>query len=161
MGALFFGLWLIPMGYLVLASQDAAATRLDPHRRRSWVHLECLRGLSRPRRADSVELLTALATGEFWMIGYLLIKGVRGDLRAHDGPGVSPFEPTHKRGPRDDRDHQQRIPRGRRSVGGAPALHAEARECLAPRAGQLGTQLAVDYLLDDRWFSHEANALPP
>ena len=31
---------------------------------------------------------------------------------------------------------------------------------LLPRACQLGTQL-VDYLLDDRWFSHEANALPP
>ena len=82
-GALFFGLWLIPMGYLVLASQWMP-------RPLGWILIAGGVGyiLSAfvvylvPDAPDSVELaLTALATvGEFWMIGYLLIKGVRGDL---------------------------------------------------------------------------------
>jgi Domain of unknown function (DUF4386) len=79
-GALFFGLWLIPMGYLVLASGWMP-------RPLGWILIGGGVGyiLSAfvvnlvPDAPDSVELaLTALATvGEFWMIGYLLTKGVR------------------------------------------------------------------------------------
>lgn len=79
-GAVFFGLWLIPMGHVV------ATTRLMP----VWLGriliiggagyvLSALIGLG---VADAqgwlVDGLTYPATiGEFWMIGYLLIEGIR------------------------------------------------------------------------------------
>jgi hypothetical protein len=79
-GALFFGLWLIPMGYLVLAS------RWMP-RPLGWILIGGGVGyiLSAfvvyvvPDAPGGFETaLISLATvGEFWMIGYLLIKGVR------------------------------------------------------------------------------------
>jgi Domain of unknown function (DUF4386) len=79
-GALFFGLWLIPMGYLVLAS------RWMP-RPLGWILIGGGVGyiLSAfvvyvvPDAPGALAIvLTMLATvGEFWMIGYLLIKGVR------------------------------------------------------------------------------------
>jgi len=82
-GALFFGLWLIPMGYLVEVS------RWMP-RPMGWILMAGGVGyiLSAfvvyliPGAPGAVELaLTVLATvGEFWMIGYLLIKGVRSDI---------------------------------------------------------------------------------
>ena len=82
-GALFFGLWLIPMGYLVLASAWMP-------RPMGWILIGGGVGyiLSAfvvyvvPNAPDALELaLTGLATvGEFWMIGYLLIKGVRSDV---------------------------------------------------------------------------------
>ena len=81
-GALFFGLWLIPMGYLVLAS------RWMP-RPLGWILIGGGVGyiLSAfvvylvPDAPGGLETaLISLATvGEFWMIGYLLIKGVRGE----------------------------------------------------------------------------------
>jgi hypothetical protein len=82
-GGLFFGLWLIPMGYLVLTS------RWMP-RPLGWVLMAGGVGyiLSAfvvyliPEAPGWVELaLTIPATvGEFWMIGYLLIKGVRSEV---------------------------------------------------------------------------------
>jgi hypothetical protein len=82
-GALFFGLWLIPMGYLALASEWMP-------RPLGWILIAGGIGyiLSAfvvylvPGAPGAVELaLTMLATvGEFWMIGYLLIKGVRSDI---------------------------------------------------------------------------------
>lgn len=84
-GALFFGLWLIPMGYLVLASKWMP-------RPLGWILivggvgyiLSAFVAYLVPDAPGSVELaLTMLATvGEFWMIGYLLIKGVRSDIAA-------------------------------------------------------------------------------
>jgi hypothetical protein len=79
-GALFFGMWLIPMGHVV------ATTRLMP----VWLGriliiggggyvLSALIGLG-VANAQSwlVDGLTYPATiGELWMIGYLLIKGIR------------------------------------------------------------------------------------
>jgi hypothetical protein len=79
-GALFFGMWLIPMGHVV------ATTRLMP----VWLGriliiggggyvLSALMGLG-VANAQSwlVDGLTYPATiGELWMIGYLLIKGIR------------------------------------------------------------------------------------
>ncbi len=78
--AIFFGLWLIPMGYIALTSG------LMP----KWLGRTLIVGglgyvasaLVNYGVADTprwlVEGLTIPATvGEFWMIGYLLIKGVR------------------------------------------------------------------------------------
>jgi hypothetical protein len=82
-GALFFGLWLIPMGYLVVVS------RWMP-RPLGWILVAGGVGyiLSAfvvylvPGVPGEGELaLTVLATvGEFWMIGYLLTKGVASDV---------------------------------------------------------------------------------
>jgi hypothetical protein len=78
-GALFFGLWLIPMGSCVLTS------RLMP-RPLGWVLIvgglgylaSAFLGYLVPGARTVAELLTVPATiGEFWMIGYALIRGVR------------------------------------------------------------------------------------
>lgn len=77
-GSLFFGLWLIPMGYIVVSSQ------LMP----VWLgRVLILGGIGYIMSmfihymgvdASWVEMLTIPATvGEFWMIGYLLIFGIR------------------------------------------------------------------------------------
>lgn len=77
-GSLFFGLWLIPMGTLVIKSGWMPL----------WLGRILVAGgigylcntLLRYAGADSMlsELLVIPATvGEFWMIGYLLIYGVR------------------------------------------------------------------------------------
>ncbi len=80
MGNLFFGLWLIPMGWVAVTS--ARLPRLL-----GWTLVvggACyvLSGLIDYGIADApswlVEGLTFPATiGEFWIIGYLLIKGIR------------------------------------------------------------------------------------
>jgi hypothetical protein len=77
-GSLFFGLWLIPMGYIVVRSQRMPV----------WLgRVLILGGMGYVASAfirymgvsDSwVGMLTVPATvGEFWMIGYLLIFGIR------------------------------------------------------------------------------------
>jgi len=80
MGALFFGLWLIPMGWVAVTS--ARLPRLL-----GWILVVggvgyVVSGLIGYGIADApgwlVEGLAFPATvGEFWMIGYLLIKGIR------------------------------------------------------------------------------------
>jgi hypothetical protein len=78
-GGLFFGLWLIPMGLLVIRS------RWMP-RPLGWVLIAGGLGYVVsvfityviPAPGVVVEALAILATvGEFWMLGYLLIFGVR------------------------------------------------------------------------------------
>ncbi|GAA1824061.1 DUF4386 domain-containing protein [Luedemannella flava] len=78
-GNLFFGLWLVPMGLCVLRS------RWMP-RPLGWVLVAggvgyVLAGFATylfPGVPAIAEVLTVPATvGEFWMIGYLLIRGVR------------------------------------------------------------------------------------
>lgn len=77
-GSLFFGLWLIPMGYVVVSSK------------RMPLWLGCtlkVGGLGYIASAflsyagftfSWIEMLTIPATiGEFWMIGYLFIYGIR------------------------------------------------------------------------------------
>jgi hypothetical protein len=77
-GSLFFGLWLIPMGYIVVSSQrmplwlgrvlilGGAGYILSTFISYMGVH------------GSWVGMLTVPATiGEFWMIGYLLIFGIR------------------------------------------------------------------------------------
>jgi hypothetical protein len=77
-GGLFFGLWLIPMGYVVVTSK-----RMPP-----WLGRILILGgvgyllstfISYAGYSNAViSSLTIPATvGEFWMIGYLLLYGIR------------------------------------------------------------------------------------
>lgn len=77
-GGLFFGLWLIPMGYTIVSSQ----------RMPIWLgRLLILGGLGyilntfisyASVSSNWVNVLTIPATiGEFWIIGYLLVFGIR------------------------------------------------------------------------------------
>lgn len=79
-GSLFFGLWLIPMGYIVTHSRRMPV----------WLGYTLIIGgfgymLSTFFHYSGIEssftdYLTIPATiGEFWMIGYLLIFGIRSD----------------------------------------------------------------------------------
>jgi hypothetical protein len=87
-GALFFGLWLIPMGWLALRSGFMP-------RPLGWILmvggvgylLSAYTSHLFPDASALADGLTVPAVvGEFWMIGYLLIRGVR--------PGVEPREAT-------------------------------------------------------------------
>jgi len=79
-GGLFFGLWLVPMGYVVLNSRAMPAPL-------GWVLMAggvayvintYLSQLVPDAPTAVSSLLIVVATvGEFWMIGYLLIFGVR------------------------------------------------------------------------------------
>lgn len=94
-GALFFGLWLIPMGWLAIRSGFMP-------RPLGWVLvagglgyiLSAYVGYLAPDASTLADALTVPASvGEFWMIGYLLVKGVRSDAIA---PPRAPtgFEPV-------------------------------------------------------------------
>lgn len=85
-GALFFGLWLIPMGSCVLRSGWMP-------RPLGWVLiaggigyvLSAFIGYLAPEARVVADALALPATvGELWMIGYLLVRGVR--RRAFDEP---------------------------------------------------------------------------
>jgi hypothetical protein len=92
LGGLFFGLWLIPMGYVVVTSRAMPIVL-------GWVLM--VGGVAyvisayltqvfpdAPTAVNST--LTGVASvGEFWMIGYLLIFGVRTPDRSR-----APTEPT-------------------------------------------------------------------
>jgi Domain of unknown function (DUF4386) len=78
MGGLFFGLWLIPMGYMVIES----------NRMPRWLGYTLIAGgigyllNTFLKYADFTNLLVDLfvipaTIGEFWIIGYLLIYGIR------------------------------------------------------------------------------------
>lgn len=78
-GALFFGLWLIPMGWCVLRSGWMPRVL-------GWILVGggagyVLSAFVRYLAPDAYVLAEALAypasAGEFWMVGYLLIRGVR------------------------------------------------------------------------------------
>lgn len=90
-GALFFGLWLIPMGWCVLSSG------LMP-RPLGWILisggvgyvLSAFVQYALPGAGLVADLLAYPATiGEFWMIGYLLTVGVR-----RRAPGSEPAVPV-------------------------------------------------------------------
>jgi len=79
-GSLFFGLWLIPMGYIVVSSQRMAV----------WLGRTLILGGTgyilgtflnyMGYHASWLATLVIPATvGEFWMIAYLLIIGIRPD----------------------------------------------------------------------------------
>ncbi len=76
--ALFFGLWLIPMGYAARAAKFPVAL--------AWILilggvgyvLSAFTSVLLPDATGLTDALPMLATvGEFWMIGYLLIKPVK------------------------------------------------------------------------------------
>lgn len=78
-GAVFFGLWLVPMGFCVLSSGWLP-------RALGWVLvvggvgyvLSAFVGLLVPGARVLADVLTVPATvGEFWILGYLIIFGVR------------------------------------------------------------------------------------
>jgi hypothetical protein len=77
-GGLFFGLWLIPLGYIITSTKRMPV----------WLGLTLIAGgigylISTTINYIGIEspllrYLTVPATvGEFWMIGYLLIFGIR------------------------------------------------------------------------------------
>ena len=80
LGGLFFGLWLIPMGYVVVTSKTMPAPL-------GWALMiggvgyvlsTYITSLMPDAPAAVAGVLTAAATiGEFWMIGYLLFVGAR------------------------------------------------------------------------------------
>ena len=87
-GALFFGLWLIPMGWCVLRSGWMP-------RPLGWILIAGGVGyvLSPfvsylvPQAGAVSDLLTIPATvGEFWMVGYLLYRGVRTNVPSEPAP---------------------------------------------------------------------------
>ena len=89
-GGVFFGLWLIPMGWLALRSSMPRAL--------GWILvaggvgyvLSAFVAYLAPRASAAVTVLVLPATvGEIWMIGYLLIKGAPAGL-AGPGPGERP-----------------------------------------------------------------------
>ena len=77
-GSLFFGLWLIPMGYIIVSS----------NRMPRWLGFTLIAGgigyllsaflKSAGVSSPLVDILVIPATvGEFWIVGYLLIFGIR------------------------------------------------------------------------------------
>lgn len=90
-GAMFFGLWLIPMGYVVVTSG----------RMPKWLGrvlivggagylLSAFVGYGIDAGSWLVEGLTYLATvGEFWMIGYLLVVGIRPPTALGESPSAA------------------------------------------------------------------------
>ncbi|GIF63754.1 hypothetical protein Ais01nite_17890 [Asanoa ishikariensis] len=84
-GALFFGLWLIPMGQVALRSGwlPRALGWLLIAGGIGYVLSAFLRYLT-PDAQPIADLLAFPATaGEFWMIGYLLVRGVRRQATEH------------------------------------------------------------------------------
>lgn len=78
-GGLFFGFWLIPMGWFVLSTRRAPRVL-------GWLLivggvgylLGTLVAAALPQLSLIANLLPLPATvGEFWMIGYLLVRGLR------------------------------------------------------------------------------------
>lgn len=76
---IFFGLWLIPMGYLVLKSRTMPRVLGFVIIAGGIGYIVATYvGFLLPNAADAADSLTWIAAiGEFWIIGYLLIKGLR------------------------------------------------------------------------------------
>ena len=93
LGGLFFGLWLIPMGYVVVKYRVMPAAL-------GWVLMvggvtyivDTYLSQIVPDAPAAISLvLTGVATiGEFWIIGYLLILGIRSADRIRSATDSSP-----------------------------------------------------------------------
>lgn len=99
LGGLFFGLWLIPMGW-------AAVRSTVMPRALGWILMAGGVGyIASAFVASLVDNATTVTTvltvpasvGEFWMIGYLLVLGLG---RPIAGPGHADATPTASAGPR-------------------------------------------------------------
>ncbi|SNT54483.1 protein of unknown function [Asanoa hainanensis] len=91
-GALFFGLWLIPMGQAVLRSGwlPSKLGWLLIAGGIGYVLSAFLRYVS-PDAQPIADILAFPATaGEFWMIGYLLLRGVRRRPASHAAATLEP-----------------------------------------------------------------------
>jgi hypothetical protein len=95
-GALFFGLWLIPMGWCVLRSGWMPRVL-------GWILVVggvgyVLSPFVLYLARDAQVLFDAMAypasVGEFWMVGYLLIRGVRRQALDEVPPKVHPPTPV-------------------------------------------------------------------
>lgn len=82
-GALFFGLWLIPMGWCVLRSgwMPRVLGWLLVGGGVGYVLSAFIRYLAPDAHAVAEALAYPASVGEFWMVGYLLIRGVRRQAR--------------------------------------------------------------------------------
>lgn len=86
-GNVFFGLWLIPMGWCVLRSgwMPAALGWLLIVGGIGYLVMPFIAVLV-PEAGTAIAVLPVLATvGEFWMIGYLLLYGVKLKVSRGDG----------------------------------------------------------------------------
>lgn len=74
-GKLFFGLWLIPMGYLTIKSKmNRVLGNVLVIGGLGYI-ISVFMGILLPNMSTIAEIITIPATiGEFWMIGYLLFK---------------------------------------------------------------------------------------
>lgn len=93
-GALFFGLWLVPMGWCVLRSGWMP-------RPLGWILVAGGAGyvispfvmyLARDAQAVFEAMAYPASVGELWMVGYLLVRGVR--RQAPDGAPAAVRTPT-------------------------------------------------------------------
>jgi hypothetical protein len=78
-GGLFFGLWLIPMGWCVLRSGWMPSTlgRLLIGGGVGYVLSTFVAYLVPQAGAVADALVLPASVGEFWMVGYLIVRGVR------------------------------------------------------------------------------------
>lgn len=83
-GALFFGLWLIPMGWCVLRSgwMPRVLGWILVGGGVGYVLSAFIRYLAPDAHVVAEALAYPASVGEFWMVGYLLVRGVR--RRARD-----------------------------------------------------------------------------
>ncbi len=92
LGGLFFGLWLIPMGWLAVRSRymPRLLGRLLIGGGVGYVVSVLLASLV-PHASGVAYALTVPATiGELWMVGYLLVRGVADRSTPDGGPTTSP-----------------------------------------------------------------------
>ncbi|MGA9269405.1 MAG: DUF4386 domain-containing protein [Lutimonas sp.] len=88
-GGLFFGLWLLPMGHIVISSK-----RMPPWLGRTLIiggvgYILSTMISYMGYQHSLLNVLTIPATvGEFWMIGYLLIYGIRPTTDAREYPSL-------------------------------------------------------------------------
>lgn len=78
-GALFFGLWLIPMGWCVLLSgwMPRALGWILVGGGVGYVLSAFIRYLAPDAQVVAEAVASPAHVGEFWMVGYLLVRGVR------------------------------------------------------------------------------------
>ncbi len=89
-GALFFGLWLVPMGWCVLRSGWMPRTLgwLLVAGGAGYVLNAFVRYLAPGAPAFAEALTIPASIGELWMVGYLLLRGVRRQAPAAAPPAV-------------------------------------------------------------------------